>query len=42
MLIAVPLSATIGVLARFGLAKYKKSLLYLGESASVDSEGGTG
>lgn len=42
MLVAVPLSATLGVLARFGVGKYKESLLYLGESRGVDSEGGTG
>jgi predicted PurR-regulated permease PerM len=30
MLVAVPLSAAIGVLARFGIAQYRKSLLYLG------------
>lgn len=42
MLIAVPLSAAIGVLARFGLGQYQQSLLYLGKSANEDSEGGAG
>ena len=32
LLIAVPLSATIGVLARFGIARYRESRLYLGHS----------
>lgn len=34
MLVAVPLSAALGVLARFGIAHYQQSLLYLGESAA--------
>lgn len=42
MLVAVPISAAIGVLTRFSLARYKQSLLYLGQAASQDSEGGTG
>ena len=42
LLVAVPLSATIGVLARFGIAHYRKSLLYLGISGNKDNEGGTG
>lgn len=33
MLVAVPLSAALGVLARFGIAHYQHSLLYLGQSA---------
>ena len=41
LLVAVPLSATIGVLARFGIGRYKESLLYRGTSGP-DSEGGTG
>lgn len=40
MLVAVPLSATLGVLARFAVGKYKESLLYRGDAG--DSEGGTG
>ncbi len=40
MLVAVPISAAIGVLARFSLAHYKQSLLYLGKAAGHDSEGG--
>jgi predicted PurR-regulated permease PerM len=32
MLVAVPVAAMIGVLIRFGIAKYKESLLYRGES----------
>lgn len=42
MLVAVPLSAAIGVLARFSIAQYQQSLLYLGKSANEDSEGGAG
>jgi predicted PurR-regulated permease PerM len=33
LLVAVPLAATIGVLARFALARYRKSSLYTGEGA---------
>lgn len=33
MLVAVPLSAAIGVVARFGIGQYQQSLLYLGERA---------
>ena len=33
MLVAVPVAAMIGVLIRFGLAKYKESLLYRGKSS---------
>lgn len=40
MLVAVPLSATLGVLARFGVSKYKESLLYLGETQGPDQDGG--
>ncbi len=32
VLIAVPVAAVIGVLVRFGIAKYKESALYLGEN----------
>ena len=32
VLIAVPVAAVIGVLVRFGIAKYKESPLYLGET----------
>lgn len=32
VLIAVPVAAVIGVLVRFGIAKYKESTLYLGEN----------
>ncbi len=39
MLVAVPLSATLGVLIRFALGKYQQSLLYLGQS---DDKGGAG
>lgn len=42
MLVAVPLSAAIGVLARFSIGQYQQSLLYLGKSANEDSEGGAG
>jgi predicted PurR-regulated permease PerM len=34
MLVAVPVAAMIGVLIRFGLTKYKESLLYRGQSGS--------
>jgi predicted PurR-regulated permease PerM len=40
MLVAVPLSATLGVLARFGVSKYKESMLYLGEANGPDDAGG--
>lgn len=40
MLVAVPLSATLGVLARFGVSKYKESLLYRGEANGTDDIGG--
>lgn len=40
MLVAVPLSATLGVLARFGVGKYKESLLYLGHHTDTDTTGG--
>lgn len=40
MLVAVPLSATLGVLARFGVGKYKESLLYLGQHTDTDTTGG--
>ncbi len=33
LLVAVPLAATIGVLARFALARYRQSSLYTGEGA---------
>jgi predicted PurR-regulated permease PerM len=33
LLVAVPLAATIGVLARFALARYRRSSLYTGEGA---------
>ena len=33
LLVAVPLAATIGVLARFGLQRYRASVLYTGESS---------
>ncbi|MGV8984883.1 MAG: AI-2E family transporter [Cypionkella sp.] len=36
MLVAVPLSATLGVLARFGLGQYKQSLLYLGQDSALE------
>ena len=39
MLVAVPLSATLGVLARFATSKYKQSLLYLGEDSGFDHSG---
>ena len=42
LLVAVPLSATIGVLARFGIAHYRQSHLYLGQSGDQGNEGGTG
>lgn len=38
MLVAVPISAAIGVLARFGVSHYKNSLLYLGVSAGDDTD----
>ncbi len=38
MLVAVPLSAAIGVVARFGIAQYRQSLLYLGDSDEVTRE----
>jgi predicted PurR-regulated permease PerM len=33
LLVAVPLAATIGVLARFGLQRYRASVLYTGEGS---------
>ena len=42
LFVAVPVSATIGVLARFATARYQQSALYLGASGHGDSEGGTG
>ncbi len=39
MLVAVPLSAAIGVLMRFGLEQYQASLLYQGVSGAQDSAG---
>lgn len=38
MLIAVPISAAIGVLARFAVGHYKNSLLYLGISAGPEKD----
>lgn len=35
MLVAVPVAAIIGVLTRFGIARYKEGLLYRGESRGV-------
>jgi predicted PurR-regulated permease PerM len=35
MLVAVPVTAAIGVLARFGLSQYRDSLLYKGVTASL-------
>jgi predicted PurR-regulated permease PerM len=35
LLVAVPITAAIGVLARFGLAQYRDSLLYKGVTASL-------
>jgi hypothetical protein len=32
MLVAVPIAAVIGVVARWGLSQYKDSLLYRGKS----------
>jgi predicted PurR-regulated permease PerM len=40
MLIAVPLSAAIGVLARFGIAQYQQSLLYLGSDPGDEGHDG--
>jgi predicted PurR-regulated permease PerM len=34
LLVAVPLAATIGVLTRFALARYRESSLYTGEKPS--------
>ncbi|MEP5730763.1 MAG: AI-2E family transporter [Sulfitobacter sp.] len=38
MLIAVPLAATLGVLARFGVSQYRESLLYQGTSDTTPSD----
>ena len=40
MLIAVPLSAAIGVLARFGIVQYQNSLLYLGSDPGDEGDDG--
>ena len=32
LLLAVPLAAIVGVLVRYGVAKYKASTLYLGQN----------
>ena len=41
LIIAVPLAATVGVLARFGLRKYLASPIYRGESDSQAPGTGT-
>ena len=35
MLVAVPVAAMIGVVARWGIDRYKQSLLYRGQSTDV-------
>jgi len=37
MLIAVPLAAALGVLARFALSRYLKSALYLGTDVGANT-----
>ena len=36
LLLAVPLAAIVGVLVRYGVAKYKASTLYLGQNGGPD------
>jgi len=36
MLVAVPMAASIGVLTRFGVTQYKRSLLYQGTGQNAD------
>ena len=36
LLVAVPVAAMLGVLARFGIERYRQSLLYLGTSGNAD------
>jgi predicted PurR-regulated permease PerM len=38
LLVAVPISAALGVLARFAITRYQASLLYTGTSAAADPE----
>ena len=38
LLVAVPVAAALGVLARFGVAKYKQSALYRGTSPGRDAD----
>ena len=40
MLVAVPLAAALGVLARFGIDQYQESLLYQGTGQHIDSDEG--
>ncbi|HDR27724.1 AI-2E family transporter [Rhodovulum sp.] len=42
MLIAVPVAAVLGVMARFGIAQYRKSPLYRGLAALEDARDGSG
>ena len=39
MLVAVPLAAALGVLARFGVSRYQESLLYQGTGNHPDEDG---
>ncbi|MCX7559135.1 AI-2E family transporter [Sulfitobacter sp. F26204] len=41
MLVAVPLAAALGVLARFGVAQYRQSLLYRGVDSPEQSQNST-
>ena len=41
LLLAVPLAAIVGVLVRYGVAKYKASALYLGQNGGPDGTAGT-
>jgi len=41
MLVAVPVAAAIGVLARFGIQKYLESPLYRGSAPAADADSGT-
>ena len=36
MLVAVPVAAALGVFARFGISRYLKSRLYLGDAGGTD------
>ena len=40
LLLAVPLAAIVGVLVRYGVAKYKASTLYLGQNGGPDGTSG--